>query len=241
MKHFDWQAYDDGSLSREAKALADSALSESSKARSELQGLRVFRQTVRREALQEEVPQARLEAMLDGVLAADRRRPLQLWAPLWAAAAALVLLSLVLIPQAFQRNAAPLQVQLATGPGEILMTDNPSEAREWAADRSGLALPTVSLIGTGEMKSSRADQGWACYDFIINGEHVCLTIRPDYPDLSRMQVLIHDGVEFYTGNGIAWEMDGLIYSLNGEPSGELLELALKMRQECEACPHRKRA
>src|SRR5262245_19160258 len=87
MPNVNWQAYLDGSMEAADRAAADRLLRESEDARRELDGLKKFIAEIRRQAIAEEVPLARLHGMIPR--AEPKRRS---FVPVFALAAACIVL-----------------------------------------------------------------------------------------------------------------------------------------------------
>ena len=166
----DWQRFDDGLLGPEERDRAIAALTSDPAAKRELEGLRSFKAAVRESALSEPVPIANLEARLRQIVlapsAVPKRPPIRL--PLIAAAAAIAILLV-----------AAIVVWMPEGNSvseDTVRVSSESEARQIAANRSGMSVPPIDIGSIGKIQGVHAGKLWACYDYNVDGQVIHLGI-----------------------------------------------------------------
>ena len=215
----DWQGYDDGLLSAEERRSAEEALRTDSDSKAELEGLAAFKSAVREAGLRETVPVRHLEAMLSKV--ARPARPVS--RPRWAIAAfAAACLAIV----------AWAGTLLFGERGDVLEERRSfasmPEACAWAADESGLAVPSMRELSSGALDSVHAGDGWACFDFVADGSLVHMTVASGLATTAGCEVVETEfGDVFYhpMTRSVSFNKGDLHYTLKGGERETMLRVA----------------
>jgi hypothetical protein len=215
----DWQGYDDGLLSAEDRRSAEEALQTDPGSMAELEGLSAFKSAVREAGLREPVPVRRLEAMLSKVARPARPVGRSRWAMVAAAAACLALL-------------AWAGVSMFGGRGDVLEErrsfDSMPEACAWAADVSGLPVPSMREFSSGALDSVHAGDGWACFDLVADGSLVHMTVASGLATTAGCEVVETEfGDVFYhtMTRSVSFNKDDLHYTLKGGERETMLKVA----------------
>ena len=202
----DWQMYEDGLLEPEQMREAEQALARDEGARKELEGLREFRKMVRSSALREPVPHGRLREILRTVTGRDRRPAWRLYGAVAATAAVAAAVAV------FAIGLLPSKVDAV----DYRSFESPQAAQSWASARSGLNLPTIELASMGRIQGVHCAEGWACYDFTVDGLLVHIDIRAG--DVAAgCDTVVRDGRTYYLTPGsetVFFTQNGMTFTIH---------------------------
>ncbi len=226
MNRVDWQAYLDGSLSGTDREAAESMLAEDPGARAELEGLKAFRTAIRL-AASEEAPIGALEGALQrtvfGASETKAPRTRRIWAwPVAAAAAAAILFFLFRGPT------------ISSGEIGSLATADAVAAARWAKDRVGIASPAVSLAGMGRLELVHCGRGWACFDYVVDGQRFHLYVTPAKGDWAGCEEREVGGRRYYVGDDVGWTAGTLAFRVKGGTEELRLRIAEQAANEIDA-------
>lgn len=230
MKKYDFGAYLDGSMSATERAEMEASLAQCPDLRRELEGYQAFAAALHDAGQSQIVPQGQLEAMLAQL--AKPRFQLPHWtlpvaAP--ALAAVMILGFFLLRPKA----AEPDPLALATSKAlAALDTNDPSTAANWVAQRTGIQTNPIRLASFGgEMEGCEAGSDWACFDYGVQGETVCVSMgRSDCFEKAK-DCESCDDCEFFIGRGVGFRQNGVSYYISGSNPQRLLAYAKQIRAE----------
>ncbi len=219
MSKMDWQAFDDGTISEDARREAVERLKDDAVAHRELEGLKLFQKTIRKRCLEEQVPHAKLNGMLAGVCgrAKPERRLPGFLLPATAVAA------LAIGAFAFWPKAEPIKFD--TSPQlTAVTTHNPVDAANWVKKQSGLNVPVISLAGVpGRFEGARCGSCWVSYDYLIDGTKYTIYAKQSWHAFEKVKRSeFRNGREFYIGDdGIGWYCHGGMsyFVVGGDPDG----------------------
>jgi hypothetical protein len=209
MSKIDWGAYISGDMPEQDRADVRERMKQDPRVRADYDGYLDYRNAIKQAAHAEPVPHERLEAMV-GALSHSRPRRLAL-APAFAVAATVILLSFFGF-----RVATHDPMKFATTPTrERIATANPQEAARWVHAKTNMPAPRIELSGLAEFRGARYGEGWACYDYEVDGKHYFLYMRNSAPQLDEGEPLRVETCEFFVGKGIGWRTDNLAFYLRG--------------------------
>ncbi len=254
MKKINWQAYLDGSLSQEDQAIAEQLLLSDPKAKSELQGLIDFKNSLKSACLEEVVPYSNLNRFLNETVKANKvpwyAKPMFM---VPTAIAAVALASAVVL---FSPQQSPLEI-----PSTVTAQDNtrsnrvidlrksPFQARKstpdsklaahFAAEKLHRSVPVVSLASIPGATLEEVECGycWLAYKFKYKNEEYTLYGRHESQSFEGINPIPADQCDskqsFYkTKDGIGWECaGGMTYVLKGGNSDGQLILAQAAAKE----------
>lgn len=213
----DWQAYLDGSLNESERAAADQLLLSDSSARRELDGLQNFVSTIRNVGQAEEIPLARLTALLPE--AKKKSSPAWFRQVGWlagAAAAAVIAVLLISppIPAKGSRNSE-------------LYTSSPATATTWAIDKLKMDLPIMDLGSDAELFYVHEGKGKCCFDYKVHGDTYHVNVRPDNRGiaLEGRQIKLRTGVPAGVDRGVRWREKKMEFFIVGPNPNVSVDLA----------------
>lgn len=210
MSKVDWHAYLDGSLSVAERAEAERILQADSEARLRLENLKSFLAHVAAEGQAEEVPTAKLQAMIPK---SASRAPFGLLRPAMVAVFCLVLLGALLWRPRTQAPASPRI--------EAIAATDPVVAERWILERTGLDAPMPSLA-SGKLVASERTATAGCYCLMLKGHMVHLAFTGDMKATQGMEP--KDG--FLVGNGmVAFKAKGLLWLVHGDEEKDVWSVA----------------
>jgi hypothetical protein len=202
----DWQAFEDGTLNPAEQEQAELQLKSDPQARQQLEGLREFRRAIKEAARSETAPN--LERLMPTPQGA--RRPVFKWA--YAPAIAAVILLLLFGWRAVVYD--PLRLDL-TPTAQVIAIDAPTEAASWVSSHAGFSAPPITLEPEAELVGARFGEGWACYDYSVDGQPVYLYMSPvERAPPRTLDVQMNDR-RFAVGKGIGWNGERLAYYIRG--------------------------
>lgn len=233
MSRIDWQAYLDGSLSPEAIADAERALRDDPAATREFEGLQAFRAALREAGAAEPVPEMRLEALLQRT-ASQRtvlsRRRFSIAGSMALAAAAIWAFFALDLP----RYADPLRLDHSPT-REMLLTANPTEAAQWVSTKVGFNAPAIDLGTSANLTTIRRGDGWACYDYEVDGKAYYLYMCPNPEGTGDApSITLPNGKSVLKGRGLRWRQNGMCYYLRGPDDEVEARLAVQAMERIEA-------
>jgi hypothetical protein len=207
---FDWQKFEDGTLAPDDQKRAEELLKHDEQAQKELEGLRHFRKAVRKAAMSEPFPEKKLEKILSGV--ADPEPTGWRWqrfAVPGMAAAAVIAFALFAIGQQNPLN--------STKSTEIRYALNdPVQLATQVTQRAGFTPPALTLAGLGSLEGAHCDDGYACFDYMVDGEIYHITMRLDQMLLqSCTEKISKNGIDYSVGRGIGWCDGTITYMVEG--------------------------
>jgi hypothetical protein len=210
----DWQAYLDGSLESEDRRLADEVLKNDPKARRELDGLELFVQTVRVQALQEEIPYDRLAKLIPET-AVKQKRGWWMKFEFAGLAACLALAMFFVAPGLFSR------------PVSELITNDPVFASRWASEKQALNVPVLDLGQDAPMMRVHEGKGRCCFDYEIDGKTYHLNVRPKGTMEPRPgeTITLASGQTATHGTSVRWTQGKYDLSLSGPDEKVEIDLA----------------
>lgn len=218
----DWQDYEDGAMSEEARQEAERRLKTDSKAQAELSGLRSFRKAVRQAGMNEKVPVDRLEGMLSHVASQQPVKPsFNLWVRRFAVptltAAALILTAWIAFGPSINRGFT--QTELDPKQTTVVSND-PVAIQAWAIQATGMDVPRLTLSSMGGLQGAHCGDGYVCWDFKIEGELYHIAVREDDSMLKNLTMKTVGGDDYYVGSGIGWKCSGYsFYVVGGTETG----------------------
>ncbi|MBN9501453.1 MAG: hypothetical protein BGO01_01395 [Armatimonadetes bacterium 55-13] len=212
MSQVDWQAYLDGSLSPEDRAAADRLLDTSPDAQEQLAGLRVFIASVREAGRSEEVPLARLEALVPTIRPPWWRRGAWLTA---SAVAAILVLAIYLRPSAPNATLS-----------DRLVTNDPVVAAQWVQSSMPFRVPTIDLGPSMPLKLIHHTDKSCCFDYLVHGKiyHVNVYEKGERRGSGR-EIKLKCGTTAYVGHGVHWEQNDLAFYVIGPDESTSVEVA----------------
>lgn len=226
MPQFDWQAYLDGGLSPDERAGADSLLKSEEWARRELDGLNTLRAALKQASLHQTPDSGRAERVLSGL---SRSAPSRARWVFGFAVTVLVIIGAFLGWRAYTFD--PFRLDL-TAAREIVPMSSPQVAAQWVRTRTSFPAPTLPLGGRARIVGSRYGDGWACYDYEIDGVTYYLYMSPR--DSFTGDILRSvDGARLYVAKGIGWRAGDLSFYLRGGSEKERISLAIVASREIE--------
>jgi len=207
-----WQAFEDGTLSVQEMDRARELLSQDPAAQEELNGFRAFRESVRRQGLDEDVPRKDLNRLLKEVVRQQMPAARFSWVRVSIPAAAALFLAITLWwfkhdPMAFATT--PVAAELSST--EYV------EAKSWIQENTGFHVPDLRLPPEATLVMARygEQKEWACVDFMHDGNLYFLYMKPDGSALGSHPSRVFDGRGFYEGQGVGWKTPGMSYYLKG--------------------------
>jgi hypothetical protein len=212
MKHVNWQAYADGSLSAEDRSFADQLLASDPSAVEERNGFLAFFEETRKRGLEEPVPRKDLDRMLRDVVKAERPKPVFSWARVSIPATALILIAVGILWWKHD----PMEFAVTPIAAVLESTEMP-EAEAWLERNTGYDVPKLDLPREATLVMARYGErkDWACIDFMHDGQLYLLYMKRDGSSLGRSPTRIFDGQGFFEGQGVGWKTAGLSYYLKG--------------------------
>lgn len=202
----DLQAYLDGSMDPQERLRAEDLLQHDPQAKRELDGLELFVQTVRVQALQEEIPFDRLAALIPQPNV--KSEPQRHWWPrleLVGLAACIALACLFVAPSFFTQATVELE------------TKDPVYASQWASDRMAMNVPVLDLGPDAPMFRVHEGKGRCCFDYQIDGKTYHLNVRPkgSMEDRPGDPIVLASGQPATQGSSVRWTQGAYDLSLNG--------------------------
>lgn len=219
----DWQAYMDGSMGGEERLRAEDALQNDPKAQCELDGLKYFVQTVKVQALQEDIPYDRLAALIPQPVVKPK---VQWWSRFEFAglAASLVLAVVFIAPSLMNRVVSEIE------------TKNPVVASQWASDRLAMNVPVLDLGEDAPMFRVHEGKGRCCFDYHFEGKTYHLNVRPKgtMDDRPGDPITLATGYAASLGTSVRWTQGAYDLSLSGPDEKAEKELANRASKILEA-------
>lgn len=224
----DWQAYEDGSLSNEERAQAEMILQTDRQARAELDGLREFREAIKRAGQSEAVPQKTLDEMLKRTASTHSRPSRTLFLPIGLAVAAAVILGLVVGPKLLdQVNPAPKEA--------VMASSNPQELQTWLVSNTHQPAPLITAQGCGaRLVDGKYGPGWIAWDIEMNHQTYSIVGKKKSAwNLSNLAETQYQGSTYLLkGDDVGWECElDMVYFVSGGTSQGRLEVARAARRE----------
>jgi hypothetical protein len=191
----DWQAYLDGSLDAEARALADQQLRNDPSAQKELAGLKAFVSSVRNACLCEEVPLERLNRLVPEPKSESLRSSNYRTRWVYGLAAAAVLAF------AFFRFGTQ-------GPDPSVpdfATNDPQVASRWASAKLSMNIPALDLGSDATLFRAHSYGERCCFDYKVKGKayHVNIERNKDQSFEGR-SIKLDSGTTAFVGRGVKW-------------------------------------
>lgn len=205
MSKMDWQAFDDGSISDEARQEAVERLKDDAAAHRELEGLKLFQKTIRQRCLEEQVPHDKLNGMLARVCGKPvRTRPAYVLPAVAVAACALGAF--------FIFRPKPEPIKFDTSPQLVAVsTHSPAAAADWVKKQSGIKVPVITLAGvSSRIEGARCGSCWMSYDYLVEGEKYTIYVKQSWHAFDKVnRSEFREGREFYVADdGIGWYCHG---------------------------------
>lgn len=212
MSKIDWHAYLDGSMTPSERAEAERALLEDATARIQLENLRAFLAQIAAEGQAEEVPSARLQAMLKASTAT--KPPFRTWRPVMVAAFATV------VVVAFLARPAPPLPEFE----KISVTDR-VVAEGWIQERTGI-VASIPALASGVLVGTERTDDEGCFCFMVNGHlvHLVVSQKAGFPKGLRLK----DGFTVSEA-GVGFRTRGLIWFVHGEVEKDVWLVAREAR------------
>ncbi len=209
MNKVDWYAYLDGTLSADERVIADQTLAEDANAKGQLNEVREFLASIRREGLSEEVPLSRLQAMVPKQ--AKVSFPQLAWKPALAAG---ILMAAIGIARVDRRPAY-----------EALAAKSFTEAAAWIEDRNGIKLARLPQ-NIGRIIESERTPDSGCFCIQIDGKIVHLRYTKDEAKINGLIAQVGSNDGFMSGNGrVAFRADNLVWIVDGKDSDSVWRVA----------------
>jgi len=230
MSRMDWQAFDDGSLSAEERAVAVDRLKQDDVAHRELEGLKSFQKTIRQRGMSEAIPHDRLNGMLRRVCGRQEVSPAQRWViPTAAVAACLIAAAVIFRPR-------PEPIVFDTSPQlTAVTTHNPTDAANWVRKQSGVQVPVISLAGVpSRIEGARCGSCWVSYDYRIGDDKYTIFAKQSWHAFEKVRRReFREGHEFYlSDDAIGWYCaGGMSYLVVGGDEPSRWKVALAARKE----------
>jgi hypothetical protein len=204
----DWGAYLAGAMTPEESAEIDALLATDDTARSQLHGYKEFAASLKHAGQAEKIPTERLQQALAEIVRPQRRTPriaFAVAACLIAAIAWAGFTALTFDPMA-----------LATTPTtEQITVQSPEAAMQWVHDKSPIDTPLIDLQNDAQIVGARYGEGWACYDYEVDGEAYFLYMSPKQEAVTKGDPFTLEGRPAYKGKGIGWQSGSLAYYIKG--------------------------
>ncbi len=220
--NIDWQAYLDKSLSLSEMERAKDLLRDDPNARCEFEALVAFREKVKAAALREHVPLATLQQDLSSIAptnVGNRRWKL-------AAAACIALLSISFA--VYRINTDVVKNQSVAQREDRLVTNDISQAQQWALTNCGLDVPTLSFAGVASLQSVHGGKQWSCFDFDFEGKTMHVYVFKSTLQPSNCRKVKGLGGEIFlstSGATAAFLRNGLIFRFSGGTQEDCTSLA----------------
>ncbi len=211
----DWQAYLDKSLPEEEMLRAEEELKINASARKEFEGLLEFLRGVRAAGLTEQVPFARLEALVPSAPKAQPRR-----APVWAGG--LGLAASIVFGLIYFLNGSPTVPSASE-----FETSDPVQASLWASSKLKTKVPVIDLGSQIPLTYVHEGPDRCCFDYKVAGNtyHVNISNSVGGKRSEGRKVLLTSGNSAYVGKGVRWSQGGFDFVILGQDDQVSLKLA----------------